>query len=219
MWRTDDLRQQVAKPDARMNQTSRHILIDFENVPTTDLAPITGMPVEVSLLVGDKNKRLEIDLVEQLLNADSRVHLIRVGASGRNALDLTLAFYLGRAATENPRAEFFIISQDSDYDAMIAHVRRHGMRVSRHPSIAELPFLAPAKPAQAAQPPDRFAQFVAHLKAHEDNRPRRQTTLRSHIKTLFGNKLTDAEADAMVARLRAEKHIEISDKGAVTYLL
>jgi len=197
----------------------RHILIDFENVPATDLAPIAGLAVEVTFLVGEKNKRLDIDLVAQMLSAGSRMHLVRVGASGPNALDLTLAYYLGRAAAENPRAEFFIVSKDTDYDAMIAHANRHGARVSRHVSVGELPFLAPKKQVAPARPAELFLQFLAHSRDHPGNRPKRRATLLTHIRTHFGNKVSEAEAVSIVAKLEKGGHVTIDDKDRVGYVL
>jgi len=204
-----------------------HILIDFENVPGIDLTPIAGLPVEVTVLVGQKNKRLDVDLVAQMLAAGSRVHLIKLGVSGRNALDFTLAYYLGRAAAENPRGEFFIISKDKGYDGMITHLNRNGVKSSRCASIGDLPFLPkvpksvekhqPDPSAAPVQSSDRYGQFLEHLQTHPNNQPKRRTTLLRHIKTHFGNKPTDAEAEKIIEKLRRSGHIAISDKGGVNY--
>jgi hypothetical protein len=196
--------------------TPRHILIDFENVPTVDLAPIAGLEIEVTVLVGEKNKRLDIALVAQLLANGSRSHLLEVGASGRNALDLTLAFHLGKAAAQNPRTEFFIISKDADYDAMIRHVARNGVHVSRHASVSELPFLqkppASSKPSLTAEHLADYAQ-----KLRKGPAPRDITALRKKIQNDL-KKHSDLDVNGVVEWLRKKKILEVHADGKVTIL-
>src|SRR4051812_27262518 len=88
-------RPSLAAPDVRpMN----HVFVDFENVPSVDLSLIRGRPVDVTLLIGEKQRRLDLDLVRQIHEHATQVSLVEVGASGRNALDLVLAWHLGHAA-------------------------------------------------------------------------------------------------------------------------
>ncbi len=203
----------------------RHIFIDFENVPGTTLDAIRGHEIEVTLLVGEKNKRLDVDLVENLLLGGASTHLVRVGASGRNALDLTLAYYLGRAAVSAPGASLYIISKDTDYDPMIAHMRRTGVAVARFPSIDTLPFLARTEPRPvearpaAARLPEELADFVENLRLHPKSRPARQSTLTRHLKSWQGGHISDQEATGLIATLATTGLISISEKGTVTYRL
>lgn len=203
----------------------RHLFIDFENVPDTTLDSIRGQEVEVTLLVGEKNKRLDMDLVDNLLAGGSRTHLVRVGASGRNALDLTLAYYVGRAAVTTPGAALYVISKDTDYDAMIAHARRTGVEVARFPSVDGLPFLArhetraPEPKPVPSRLPEGLADFVENLRLHPKNRPARQSTLLRHLKSWHGGHLTEPEATGQISALVAAGFISISEKGTVTYRL
>jgi hypothetical protein len=128
------------------------VFIDLENVPAIDLAPISGKPVHVSLLLGKNQTKLSLPLVEQIKAFSSQVELVKVGASGHNALDMVLSAHLGRATAIHPEAEFAIVSKDKDFDPLIAHLLAHNIRVSRHPDVALLPFVGRPKRSHSSTP-------------------------------------------------------------------
>ncbi|MBE2213603.1 MAG: NYN domain-containing protein [Opitutaceae bacterium] len=209
-------------------QPVRHVLVDFENVPHTTLAPIAGMEVEVTLLLGEKNKRLDVALVEQILAASPRVQVVRVGATGRNALDLTLAYYLGRAAVSAPRTHFTIVSRDKDYDPLIRHARSTGLEVERCESMEALSFLpksakpsapSPARPEARATPrlDARAEAIAAQLRDYPRSRPGRRTTLLRFIKSNLGGTPTDDDASEIALQLERAGCLAVSPKGSVTY--
>src|SRR5580698_9329683 len=99
------------------NQAVLHfVFVDFENVPEVDLGLVAGKPAHVMLLLGKHQKKLDIGLVQQIRRLAEQIELVEVGASGHNALDLTLAYYLGRAVQRDPEAQFYVVSKDSDFD-------------------------------------------------------------------------------------------------------
>jgi hypothetical protein len=126
-----------------------HVFVDFENVPTVNLEMVATQPVAVTLLIGEKQKRMDLTLVRQIHQHAAKVTLVEVGASGRNALDLVLACHLGRAAAQHPERRFYIVSKDKDFNPLIAHLRAEKVDVTRHDSFDALPFLA----AVTARPP------------------------------------------------------------------
>jgi hypothetical protein len=128
------------------------VFVDFENVQKVDLALIEGKPVHVTLLIGKNQTWLDLALVQQIRRLPNQVELLEVGASGHNALDLTLAHYLGRAVERIPEATYGIVSKDKDFDPMIAHLVSRGIQVVRKDSFAGLLFLAPTKSASAPKP-------------------------------------------------------------------
>src|ERR1700722_8753501 len=117
------------------------VFVDFENVPEVDLGLVTGMPAHVMLLLGKHQKKLDVALVQQIRRLADQIELIEVGASGHNALDLTLAYYLGNAVQRNPQAQYYVVSKDSDFDPMLGHLRAQHIEVARFASFAALPFL------------------------------------------------------------------------------
>jgi hypothetical protein len=228
-----------------------HIFVDFENVHEVDQSIIGQMSVDVTILLGPHQKKLDADLVEKLLQHANSVHLVRLTDSGRNAVDFSLAYYVGRAAVLDPSGFFHIISGDTGYDPLINHLRNHHVRAHRHPDFdnlksllnpqvpaaASTPTISPApvpakaikipksskapKPVIPVAPPldERASYVLEHLRSHSKNRPTRVKTLTSHLRTLFGNTITETEANSVIENLRQAEHIAITDKGRVTYRL
>lgn len=216
------------------------VFVDFENVPIIDLGLVAGQPVKVTLLIGKKQTWLDLSLVRQIHRLADQVELVEVGASGRNALDLTLACYLGQAVERSPAGEFLIISKDKDFEAMIGHLRAKGVKVARHESFAALPFL-PAKkgtlskppfvskpgPATAAKPkpavqakskapPDKFPKLLEQIKSGK-HRPGTRARLMHHIHTLYGQKSSSEQLTAVIDRLSASGVISVSAEDKVSY--
>lgn len=130
------------------------VFVDFENVQEVDLSPIAGQPVQVTLLLGKNQTKLDLELAKQLHQFGAQVTLIEVGGSGRNALDLTLACYLGRAIERAPSANFAIVSKDKDFAPMVAHLVAQKIAVARYDSFRALPFLThPKQTSPSKNPP------------------------------------------------------------------
>ena len=120
---------------------TKFILIDYENVHTfspADLSILKGEEFRVKLFLGVHNKEIGVDLVDALLPIGSRVELIRLKAAGTNALDLVIAFYIGKLWQETPEATFFIISKDSDYNALVKNLKAIGVDAHRRACIADV---------------------------------------------------------------------------------
>src|SRR5688572_22635004 len=109
-----------------------HVFVDYENVQAIDLSVLRSKGVTFTLLVGPQKKNLDLELVEQLFAHAASVELVRLASSGKNALDFTLAYYIGRAVAADPKGFFHIISKDAGYDPMIKHLQSRHLRVRRH---------------------------------------------------------------------------------------
>lgn len=103
-----------------------------------------------TLLVGSKQTKLDTDLVVKLMEHASSVNLVKLTSSGKNALDFTLAYYLGRVAVTDPTAYFHIIAKDTGYDPLIKHLRERHINVQRHASCSDLSFTWPGKAQPAS---------------------------------------------------------------------
>ena len=108
-----------------------HVFVDFENVPKVDLAIIGARTVHLTVLLGPRQKKIDAALVEKLLENAANVEFVRLQSSGRNALDFTLAYYLGRAALADPSGCFHIVSKDAGYDPLIEHLRSKRIHTSK----------------------------------------------------------------------------------------
>src|SRR6185436_12859689 len=95
-----------------------HVFVDFENVHHVDFSLIGAKAVSFTLLLGAKHTRLDVALVEKLLEHAASVQLVRLTTSGRNALDFALSYYLGRAVLADPTAYFHVVSRDKGFDPL-----------------------------------------------------------------------------------------------------
>ena len=215
-----------------------HVFVDFENVHEIDLAVIGSKAVTFTLLVGSRQTKLDISLVEKLFEHAASVQLVRLTAVGKNALDFALAYYVGRAVAADPTGFFHIVSKDTGYDPLIEHLRRKHIRVRRHNSFASLTFAASTKPpaptTSAAVPKvkspakpkvqlslldEREAQVLEHLRKPSATHPKNEKKLVSYLVAHLGHKITEAEAVELVNYLSQAGHLVIGEKGAITYHL
>lgn len=127
-----------------MSAFSCYIFVDFENVQDVDLTLAKDRPVHVTLLIGAKQTKLDTKLATQMHALAMQAEPIEVGESGRNALDLTLAVYLGRKIEQHRNAKFVIVSQDHDFDPMIAHLQKSDTQIERVHSFASVSVFASA---------------------------------------------------------------------------
>ena len=139
-----------------------HVFVDYENVHEIDLAVIGRKCVTFTLLLGAKQSKLDVSLVEKMIGNAASVHLLRLSSSGKNALDFALAFYLGKAATIDPTGCFHIVSKDTGFDPLIEHLRSRHINVRRYDDFSTLTFQAPAK-ILAADTDDLFNRVLEHL--------------------------------------------------------
>jgi hypothetical protein len=217
---------------------SSFIFVDYENVPSVDLGLVGGKAVHVTLMIGKNQTKIDFVLVEQIRRLADQVELVKLDASGRNALDLTLAHYLGRAVERRPDAQFCIVSKDKDFDPMIAHLLGKGLRISRTDSFGALPFLprprkssatkavatSPAKSVTTVKPEDnadvsdvRLEKLVARLTNGVGSRPKKKSGLLAHINTAFGNKLTVPQLTVKLDELLTRGILSIDEADRVTY--
>jgi PIN domain len=174
--------------------------------------------VKFTILFGAKQTKLDMDVVEKLVAHAASVHLVRLTSSGRNALDLTLAFYMGRAVLADPTAYFHIVSKDKDFDPLIEHLHTRHVKAKRHADFATLTFSGSTK-TPPAQTETLVSRVLNHLRKNAKNRPKSKKTLVSHLRTLAGKEGTEADVSALIDTLGKDGHVKIGEKDAVTYHL
>lgn len=201
------------------------VFVDFENVPKVDLGLVAGKAVHVTLLIGKKQTKIDTPLSIQFNKYAGQVTPVEVNASGRNALDMILACYLGQAIQRNPGAQFTIVSKDKDFEPVLGHLAGKDIRIARHDTFAAAFQTAPKKPAPASRlsaptktpPVDRLTKLVESFKGRPQHCPKKRTTLLHHIATFYGNTLSETEVAGIVGDLERRGVINIDDKGKVAY--
>jgi PIN domain-containing protein len=210
-----------------------HVFVDFENVCTIDNSIFEHKSVTFTFLLGAGQTKLAVELVEKLLVNAASVELVRLTSRGKNALDFTLAYYLGRAAIADPSGFFHIVSKDTGFDPLIHHLQTRHIRARRHDDFATLNFSVAAKPATPAQTTPSSkpklqpkntapamsdghpAQILEHLRKVPVNRPKTRKALVSFVKAQLY--ITEGEANGVVEELRQCGKINVGDKDKVVY--
>lgn len=221
-----------------------YILVDFENVQPKELAALRGGAFKVMVFVGPAQTSIKVDLAEDLhaFAPPGLSPYIRVKTRGPNALDMHVAYYIGRIAERDRGASFHIVSKDRDYDSLMRHLIDQGIQCHRWHSIGEIkgtaapapspprapapkpvakpkPKAAPAptKPPTKTPAPDRVSDVIENLRKRAKARPSSLTALKSTIKSLFrATPIADADVDRIADELKRRGVIAVKDE-KVTY--
>jgi len=121
-----------------------HLFVDYENVQDIDLGALGDDPVELIVILGKDQKPPPTRLLSSLLERAGSLRLVKLQRAGRNALDMALSFHIGTAAARDPNGSFHILSEDQDYDPLIAHLQRAGVAAVRVEKSSPSPGPAPA---------------------------------------------------------------------------
>jgi PIN domain-containing protein len=216
-----------------------YIFIDFENVQPNNVTHLDGGAFKIKIFVGAKQSKISSDMVLGL--QAFQPEYIKIEGSAPNALDLHIAYYIGRLAVQEPGSVFHIISKDRDYDPLIEHLEKRGITCRRWKAITDIPHARPAPvkapptPRQPGKPAAKAAvksapkpvpatvtpvdEIVENLERRARARPSTLKALTSTVKSHFrGAKISDAEVDAIVRQLSERGLIAVKD-GKVAYNL
>ena len=193
-----------------------YILIDYENVQTKSLSVLQSTPNQafrIMVFVGANQAKLPIELVSSMQSFGDKAEYIQITGSGRNALDFHIAYYLGALTERDPNGIFHVISKDTGYDQLIKHLKGKKINATRQKDLFDIPWLSSAnkKPAD-----EQLDAIVKNLSARGLSRPRKVTTLKNSINSLFGNKLEPEKIESLVDDLQARNYIVIKQE-SVTY--
>jgi len=120
-----------------------HVLVDWENVQTSDeeLRALVPEATDLWLFHGPNQK----NVAEQHAAFGDRATPIRIARTGKNALDFHLSFYIGYIASRQPEARFVVVSNDKGYEPMLDHAKALGFAASRVGFTRAKAVRAPAK--------------------------------------------------------------------------
>jgi hypothetical protein len=146
------------------------------------------------------------------------VELIRIPSTGNNNLDFHLAFHLGRLdANVDPSVTFHVLSRDTGFDGLLAHIKRRGRQCKRTAPAVPAAKIPSKKPSKALSTP---AQGVLQ-KLRETNgrtRPRKEISLLNWLNSQAKTILDGVEAEAILLELKSAGKLLVQDS-AVKYQL
>lgn len=189
-------------------------LIDYENVQPDVLPALAVEDVRVLVFVGPQQGRLQFELVEAMQKLGAKAEYVRVARPGKDALDMHLAFHLGRLCCEMTDAYFHVIAKDRDYDPLLARINHPVERAAKWESLSAVPMLQRFK---ATSTPDQALAALRWLTERPKNRPAtRKTLVNTLTKAVFADRLDEEAIAAVVALLEKRKVVKL-DGQKVTY--
>ena len=194
---------------------TNYLLIDLENVKPANLELVAGGQFKVKVFIGANQKNLPVSMAMALQSFGPDAEYIQIESHGKNALDFHIAYYIGRLAAADASAFFHIISGDTGFDPLIAHLKSKRFYCQRSTSIEAIPLV---KMMGNKSVPDRVAAFLEFLRTPKVTRPRTRKTLGNGIRAKFGNQLTAEEVEQVIEALIKQRAISVQET-KVTYHL
>ncbi|MDN5849813.1 MAG: PIN domain-containing protein [Nitrococcus sp.] len=192
-----------------------YVLIDYENVQPAALSFLEKELFKVFVFVGASQSKVNFDVAESLQRLGPNATYVKISGNGRNALDFHIAYYIGQIAATDKNAFFHIISKDTGFDPLIAHLRSKNIYASRSRSVHDIPIV---KAGNSNSPAEMLAAVVSNLNQRGTSRPRTVKTLSSTINSLFQKILSEDEVSSLVTLLEKQGYISITNT-KVTYAL
>lgn len=194
---------------------TNYVLIDFENVRPNNLELLSKHPFKVFVFVGANQAKIPYDLAAAMQQLGKDGEYLKIGGSGKNALDFHIAFYVGELAVKDPKANFHIISKDTGFDPLIRHLKARGIQIQREKDLAEIPVL---RMSTATNIDEKIDAIVKNLAARGHAKPRTVKTLANTINSLIAENLEEKELMSLVTELQKRNYIEVNE-GRVSYKL
>lgn len=183
------------------------ILVDWENVQPELLPALNLEHTRVVVFIGPHQNKLPFATVQAVQQLGARAQYVQVNKQGNDALDMHIAFYMGRLAGELPDAYFHVIAKDRDYDPLIAHLKSLKIGAARWPDLGSIPVL---RRAAAVTLKDQVDATKDWLQERKVNRPKTLTTLTNSLKSsAFAGRLNEDEIGSLLKELQAQRLIEV----------
>lgn len=189
------------------------VLIDLENIQPKNITLLNDGPFKIKVFLGSNQAKIPIDMARALQLFGPDAEYIQIKGNGSNALDFHIAYYIGRLAAENPDAYFNVVSKDTGFDPLIKYLKTQNVFCHRSTSIADIPLV---KISNYKSIPEKVDAVIDNLSKRKAGKPQTIKTLRSSIKTLFLNQLSDDELDGLIEQLTNRGVIKLAD-GKVHY--
>lgn len=187
---------------------TNYVLIDYENVQPASLGVLDQEHFKVMVFVGASQTKVTFEVADLLQRMGPRGQYVKVASNGSNALDFHIAFYIGQIAAAEPDAYFHIISKDTGFDPLIAHLKARKIFAARSRDVVDMPIV---KAANTKTVPEKVAVIVANLQQRGASKPRTVKTLSSTIGSLFQKALTEDEVAALLKALQSKGLITITE--------
>ncbi len=191
---------------------TNYVLIDFESLQPEGLELLAAGPFQVMVFVGAQQHRIPFAFAQGMQRLGTKAEYIKIAGTGPNALDFHIAFHIGRLSERQSDAFFHVISHDTGFDPLIAHLKARGVFSARWEAITDIPHV---RAGQCQSTDERLALVLARLTHTKASRPRRRKTLATTINSLFQNRLDASDLQALLDAMVANQYITFNGDAVV----
>jgi hypothetical protein len=204
---------------------TNYVLVDFENVQPDSLAALAGGAFRIKVFVGatQARGRISFELSHSMQMLGTNAEYVTIARSGRNAVDMHIAYFTGRLVEKEPNAVIYIVSRDTDFDPLVEYLQAAGVTCKRVKTIAEIarslpkpraPAPAP-RSARTQTPParkpnnDKLAPIIKHLHSLS-GKPGTRRKLAQTVANYFrqhGGALADTAIEQLIEELIRMKYV------------
>ena len=111
----------------------RYFFIDMENVHTNGFKGVGDLTERdcVRIYYSNPNENIPIELHIKMMSSSAEFEYIRVDMPIKNAADCMILLDLQKLAEKHKKAEYIIVSNDTDFDRPIKKFGTYGYKVSK----------------------------------------------------------------------------------------
>jgi hypothetical protein len=189
---------------------TNYVLVDFENVQPDSLAALANGQFRVKVFVGaaQAKGRISFELSHSMQMLGANAEYVRIARSGPNAVDMHIAYYIGRLLEKEPNAVIHIISRDTDFDPLIEYLHAKGSACKRVKTIGEVPKQTPARTPAAA----KTAKHTPHVPSPRRPHAEKLAPIIKHLHSLSGKPATSKKLSQTIASYFKQHGGELGDK-------
>jgi hypothetical protein len=190
---------------------TNYVLVDFENVQPDSLAPLATGQFRVKVFVGASQAkgRVSFELVHSVQTLGANAEYVMIARTGKNAVDMHIAYYVGRLLEKEPNAVIHIVSKDSDFDPLIEYLNAKGSACKRVKSIAEIPRHAAQR---ASTPAVKTPKHTPHVPSPRRPHAEKLAPIIKHLHSLSGKPATSKKLTQTIASYFKQHGGELPDK-------
>lgn len=112
----------------------------------------------------------------------------------------------------NKENEYIILSKDKGFDPLIKYIEKQKTKIKRINSIMEI-----TNKNEKNYPDTNYDKVIENIeKIDKNKRPRKQNTLRKHIKTVLGKNVSEEDIDNIIDQLFMKKIVS-EENGKLKY--
>jgi hypothetical protein len=190
---------------------TNYVLVDFENVQPDSLAALATGQFRVKVFVGASQAkgRISFELVHSMQALGANAEYVKIARTGKNAVDMHIAYYVGRLLEKEPSAVVHIVSRDTDFDPLIEYLDAKGSACKRVKSIAEIPKHVAAR---AAMPAAKGVKHTPHVPSPRRPHAEKLAPIIKHLHSLSGKPGTSKKLSQTIANYFKQHGGELPDK-------